>query len=277
MVNRKVLNPETSPQAAFGARLRGQRDARGWSQNTLATRMACSGQHISAVETGRKPPTLPFSRRADQVFETAGAAESFEREWHEMRGGKLLEGFPEYVGYEKQAIELRIFDVGIIPGLLQTPEYTHAVTATEVRRGQVTQQQAERHISLVAERQAAVARQSPLTSVVLDESCIRRRIGGGAVMDAQLQHLIDFAGRHRTMLQVVPFAVEGMLPFTRQIILPTLPDRSVAAYAESPLRGFVERETSAVRTLLMRFLQLQAISLSQADSVALIQEARESL
>ncbi|MER8044359.1 helix-turn-helix transcriptional regulator [Streptomyces sp. NPDC094032] len=275
MVNRKTLTPESSPRAAFGAHLRRQRELHGWSQETLAVRMACSGQHISAVETGRKPPTLPFSRRADQVFGTAGTAESFEREWHEMRRGSLLEGFPEYVGYEKRATEIRLFEIGIVPGLLQTPEYTRAVNMVDVRRGLVTRQQAEERIAFVAERQATLARQAPLMLVVLDESCIRRQVGEAAVMDAQLQHLIDFAGSHRTMLQVAPFSAGELLPFTRQVSLPTLADRSVIAYTESHLRGFVERESGPVRALLMRFLQLQSVSLSQADSVALIRSARQ--
>ncbi|WP_130797423.1 helix-turn-helix domain-containing protein, partial [Streptomyces otsuchiensis] len=55
MVNRKELNPEAGPVAAFGARMRGFREARGWSQEELAQEVSYSSQHISAVETGRKP------------------------------------------------------------------------------------------------------------------------------------------------------------------------------------------------------------------------------
>ncbi|MFF5634998.1 helix-turn-helix transcriptional regulator [Streptomyces sp. NPDC012825] len=275
MVNRKELRPESSPQAAYGAHLRRQRELCGWSQEDLAARMGCSGQHISAVETGRKPPTLPFSRKADQVLGTAEARDSFERQWHEMRRGSLLEGFPEYVEYERRAVELRIFEIGIVPGLLQTPEYAHAVNMADVRRGLITQQQGEERISFVAERQAAVARRSPFMLVVLDESCVRRPIGGAAVMDAQLHHLVDFAERPDTMLQVAPISLGERRPFNLPASTATLADRSVIAYGESHLRGFVEREITAVRPVLVRFLQLQAVCLSQAESVAMIQGIRK--
>lgn len=80
LVNLKELNPDASPQAAYGARLRRMREARGWIQDHLASMVGCTGRHISAIETGRKSATLPFSRRLDVTFEIAGTPDSFERE-----------------------------------------------------------------------------------------------------------------------------------------------------------------------------------------------------
>src|SRR5205809_487959 len=94
LVNIKQLNPEASPRAAYGARLRKAREARGWKQDDLAERVGYSGRHISAVETGRKPPTQRFSRSVDTALGLTGTAESFERAWAELRNGSLLEGFP---------------------------------------------------------------------------------------------------------------------------------------------------------------------------------------
>ncbi|MGO4430628.1 helix-turn-helix domain-containing protein, partial [Streptomyces sp. MCAF7] len=57
-MNKNELNPDASPEAAYGARLRSLREARGWTQEVLADRTEYSSVHISAVENGRKPPTL---------------------------------------------------------------------------------------------------------------------------------------------------------------------------------------------------------------------------
>lgn len=97
-MNRKELNPDSSPQAAFGARLRSSRESHGWKQEDLAEHMGYSSTHISAVETGRKIPTLRFSRSADRAFGTEGIADTFERQWREIKHGALLEGFPESWG-----------------------------------------------------------------------------------------------------------------------------------------------------------------------------------
>ncbi|GGV80991.1 transcriptional regulator [Streptomyces gelaticus] len=275
-MNRKELDPESSPEAAFGARIRSLREERGWKQEELAERMGYSGTHISAVETGRKMPTLRFSRSADQIFGTGETADTFERQYREIRHGSLLEGFPQYVGYEGRAAEIRLYEVGIIPGLLQTQEYARALAEADVWRGSITPEQAGDRVSFLAERQAALVRPRPPTMlVVMDESCIRRRVGGGEIMAAQLDRLMEFAEMPNTVLQIAPFDMVERRPFNLPMNLLTLSDLSAVAYAESQMRGHLERDTTLVLPLLAAYHQLQAEALSQAASVAMINEARK--
>lgn len=276
LVNRKELNPEASPQAAFGARLRRLREERGWTQDHVGALVGCTGRHISALETGRKSPTLPFSRRVDVALDTTNTADSFEREWRDIKHGNLLEGFPEYVGYEGRAAEIRLFECGVIPGPLQTREYAQAMAASAVDRGVVTQEQADERASFLIERQAALVRPlPPLVIAVLDESCIRRPVGGPAVMDAQLQRLIDFSAQPNTMLQIAPYSLGESRPLDRLVNLLTLQDRSVFAYVESQTQGQLDRELTSVLPLLRAYHQLQAVSLSQTASVDMIHQLRK--
>ncbi|MEU8624348.1 helix-turn-helix transcriptional regulator [Streptomyces sp. NPDC048669] len=277
-MNRKDLDPDSSPQAAFGARIRRAREARGWKQEELGERMGYSGTHISAVEVGRKMPTLRFSRSADQVFGTGGTADTFERQWREIRHGSLLEGFPQYVGHEGRAVEIRLYNIGIIPGLLQTPEYARVLADSAVRRGAITPEQAEERVSFLAERQAALLRpRPPMVFVTLDESCIRRPIGGAAVMDAQLARLVEFAGLPNTLLQVAPYEIGERRTFDLPVNLLTLSDRSVLCYAESQAQGHLDRETTSVVPMLTAYHQLQGEAMSQAASVAMISELRKGI
>ncbi|AXE78401.1 helix-turn-helix domain-containing protein [Streptomyces atratus] len=274
LVNRKELNPEASPQAAFGARLRRLREERGWTQDHVGALVGCTGRHISALETGRKSPTLPFSRRVDVALDTTNTADSFEREWREIKHGNLLEGFPEYVGYEGRAAEIRLFQIGIVPGLLQTPEYAKALANGDVWRGSITPEQAEERVSFLAQRQAALTRaRPPMLIVVMDESCIRRPIGGPEVMESQIQKLADIAALPNTVLQVAPFGIGERRPFNLPVNLLTLPDRSMVSYAESHSQGNVDRESASVLPLLTAYHQLQAEALSQTASVAMIKQA----
>ncbi|MFF8310670.1 helix-turn-helix domain-containing protein [Streptomyces lydicus] len=277
-MNRKDLTPDSSPQAAFGARLRSSREARGWTQDQLAERMGYSSTHISAVETARKPPTLRFSRSADRTFSTEGTADTFERQWREIRHGSLLEGFPEYVGHEGRAAEIRLYEVGVVPGLLQTPEYASVLAGSHIKRGAITPEQAEERVSLIAERQATLVRTPPpLIFAVLDESCLRRPIGGPAVMDAQLARLVEFAELPNTVLQVAPFEMGERRPFNLPITVLTLPDRSLMSYAESAQRGYLERESTSVLPILTAYHQLQADAHSQAASVTMISQLRKGI
>ncbi|CAG7597586.1 helix-turn-helix domain-containing protein [Actinacidiphila bryophytorum] len=278
MVNIKELHPDSSPQAAFGARLRSSREARGWTQDDLADRMDYSSKHISAIETARRESTLRFARSADAAFGLAGTADSFEREWRELRSGSLLEGFPEYVEYEGRAVEIRLYEVGIIPGLLQTPEYAATLAEADLARGMITPEQASERITLVADRQAALARNPlPQVFVVLDESCIRRPIGPPEVMDAQFSRLIQFAGMPNSVLHVAPFSMGVRRPLNYPVTVLTLPNRSLMSYAESAQHGHLEREMTFVLPMLAAYHQLQAEALSQAESVTMIEQLRKGI
>lgn len=276
MVNIKELNPDSSPQAAFGARLRSLREERGWIQDQLAPLVGCTGRHISAIETGRKPPTLPFARRADVALGLVGSNESFEREWREMKHGSLLEGFPEYVGYEGRAVEIRLFDVALVPGLLQTPEYARTVAYGDVERGSITAEQADERVSFLAERQAALVRsRPPMVFVVMDESCLHQAVGSSEIMDAQLERLIEMSALPNWIIQVAPFSLGARRAFYLPVNLLTLADRSIVAYAESQTQGRVERETSFVVPMLTAYHQLQGEALSKAASAAKISQLRK--
>ncbi|MFF9477770.1 Scr1 family TA system antitoxin-like transcriptional regulator [Streptomyces sp. NPDC014733] len=276
MVNIKELNPEASPQAAFGARVRSAREARGWKQDDLAEVVGYSGRHISAIETGRKPPTLRFSRSLDTALGLAGTPESFERGWGEIRNGSLMEGFPEYVTHEARAAEIRLFDVGAIPGLLQTPEYARALEEGNVRRGTLTPEEARERVEFLVERQSALERRNPpMMIVVLDESCVRRLVGGSEVLKRQLARLVEFAEQPNSVLQLAPYAMGERRPFNGLVNLLTLPDRSVMSYVESQISGHLDREITSVLPLVRAYHQLQAEALSQAESVAMIEQLRK--
>ncbi|MFH8615010.1 helix-turn-helix domain-containing protein [Streptomyces sp. NPDC017979] len=276
MVNRKELNPNASPQAAFGARLRSLREARGLRQDELGALMGYSGKHISAIETGRKTPSLPFSRATDVAFGLEGTGDTFERAWRELKHGALLEGFPEYVGYESRAVEIRLYEVGIVPGLLQTPEYASALAEEQIKRGAITPAQAHERVSLVAERQVVLARTPPpLILVVLDESCIRRPVGEPEVMREQLSRLLEFAERPNTALQVADFAMGARRPFDLPVTVATLPDRSLVFYAESAARGHVERDGRFITPILTDYHHMQKYALPQAQSLTMIDQVRK--
>ncbi|MFI8459299.1 Scr1 family TA system antitoxin-like transcriptional regulator [Kitasatospora sp. NPDC085464] len=274
-MNKVELDPDSSPAAKFGSDVRSAREARGWTQDELARAIGYSPTHVSAVETGRRPPTARLARELDKAF---GFENVFVRKSRDLKSSTILEGFPEYVAHESKAVELRLFDLGIVPGLLQTVDYARAIAAGAVRRGSITEDQAEERVTYLARRQSNLRRESPpLIHAVLDESCLRRPVGGEATMAAQLDELAAFARMPNTVLQVAPFAMGEERAFDLPVNILTLPDRSLMSYAESAHQGHLERDSGAVPPMLTAYYQLQALALSQAESVALISQLREEL
>ncbi|MFF8805756.1 helix-turn-helix domain-containing protein [Streptomyces omiyaensis] len=278
MGNRKRLDPDAGPMAAYGARLRRMREERGWTQEELAARTGYSSKHISGVEIGSRPSTLRFAGVVDEAFGLGGTDRSFDRECRQVRHGVLLEGFPEYVAQERKAIEIRLFTIGIIPGLLQTPEYAQTVTGSFVSRGAATADQAKERVAYLMRRQEILEQEKPpMLFVVMDESCLLRPVGGPGVMAAQLDRLVEFAERPNTVVQVAPFSIGERRPLDLPLYLLTLPDRSMTCYAESQARGHLEREGGAVAAMFTAYHQLAVESLSQADTVTMIKEVRRGM
>ncbi|MFF0410414.1 Scr1 family TA system antitoxin-like transcriptional regulator [Kitasatospora sp. NPDC004745] len=274
-MNKVELNPDSGPAAKFGVFLRGLREERGWTQEDLAVAIGYSPTHVSAVETGRRPPTPRLARELDKAF---GLDRVFVRKALDVKDSALLEGFPEYVMQESKAAEVRLFTLGIVPGLLQTVDYARAIATAAVERDSITQQQADERVAYLARRQVNLRREpSPVIHVVLDESSIRRPVGGGRVMADQLDALTAFARLPHSVLQVAPYAIGEARPFDLPVNILTLANRSLMSYAESAQQGHLERDSDAVRPTLTAYYQLQALALSQAESVALISQLREEL
>ncbi|MFF2078033.1 Scr1 family TA system antitoxin-like transcriptional regulator [Kitasatospora sp. NPDC058162] len=269
-MNRKELDPDSSPTAKFGVLLREAREARGWTQEHLGGLIGYSAVHISAVETGRKPPTSRFVKRLDGAFET----DRFEREWRQSGQRILFEGFDQYAAKERESVAIRIFELDMVPGILQHPDYSTAYEMAPVLRGEATQEEADRRLDVLAGRQRLLDRPATVHAI-LDESVLRRRIGGPEVMARQLQHLEELAARPRFILQIAPYTLGESRPFSHSVTLLTLPTRTMVGYTETLGRSVLERDSEVVARWAGQYDRLQVDALTRPDSVAMIREARK--
>jgi transcriptional regulator with XRE-family HTH domain len=270
------VDAATAPALRFGAELRRWRIRRGWSQVALSKHMKYSNTLISYIEGGKRPPTMKFAVKADEVFESGGV---FYELWERFSRAALLEGVAEFVDAESRCHRLRTFEMGVIPGLFQVPEYTQALATAAVRRGSITSDQARERVAFLADRQQRMfeRKQPAVVHAVMDESCIARTIGGPKVMSNQLDRLAELAELPNVTIQVAPFSLGERRPFTLPIVLLTMPDRSVLGYSESQMRGYLERAREPVSNWERDYDQLQVESLSTSASVAAIRAVRKDL
>jgi transcriptional regulator with XRE-family HTH domain len=143
-----------------------------------------------------------------------------------------------YFGYEASASLIRIVHPLVVPGLVQTEDYTRAL----LESFGVDAQRIDRAVEVRRERQEILdSADAPELFVVLDEAVLRRVTGGPAVMKHQLDHLLRLDERDRVTIQVVPFeagayrGVQG--PFTHlEFSEPTDPD---VVFIENSRTGIV--------------------------------------
>ncbi|MFE4977986.1 DUF5753 domain-containing protein [Kitasatospora sp. NPDC056651] len=211
-------------------------------------------------------------RVADRVLDTGG---TLELTYWSLRGSSFLPGYPEYVAKEREARVIRLFELGVIPGLVQTRAYAEALEAGAVARGSVTAEQGAERLRLLLNRQDRVNRDpAPLVHVVLDESCLRTVVGGGSVMSQQLEHLEKLAQRPNYVVQVAPFDLGALRPFMRSMSLLDLGDGASLGYTETHQRGYLENDRAIVSAWAREYDLLQVEALSQSASFTRISKAR---
>ncbi|MFJ9842400.1 helix-turn-helix domain-containing protein [Kitasatospora sp. NPDC101155] len=274
-MSEQEVDPTASPAVRFGQELRRLRRSRGWSQVGLSKRMGYSNTMVSYVERAMRPPTRNFAVKADEVFETGG---TFYELWRRYAKASLLEGFAEFADAEARCRRLRTLALTIVTGLLQVPEYAEALAYSAFQRGAITRTEADERVDFIANRQRLLQQKKPpLLHVVIDESCLVRRVGGKAVMLKQLDHIVELAAQPNVTIQVAPFDLGENLPFKLPVTLLDLPDGSVVGYAESYARGHLERTRETVTAWERQYDQLVVEALPRAASLALIRKAREEL
>ncbi len=245
------------------------------TQQELGAKMGYSDSYISAVETGRKSTSLKFVRAADKAL---GTGQTLELMWVGMRRKGFLEGFPEHAAQEARAATIRIFEPNLIPGLFQTKAYAAAREAAAVRRGSSTQDQADERVRFLVTRQRLFKRaEPPVIHAVIDESGIRRPVGGAAIMREQLDYLVEMASRDHVIFQVAPFSLAEHAPFRSVVTLLTFADRSVVGYTESADQGYVVRDDKTVRMWERAYDRLQSEVPTGAAAVDLLHRVRKEL
>ena len=124
--------------------------------------------------------------------------------WHSY-DDVLPSWFRVAVGLEESAALIRAYEPQVVPGLLQAEGYIRAITAASFPAA--TEEFTERTVALRLARQHLLHRPDPPEYwVVLEETVLRRPVGGHKVMRAQLEHLIAAAAQPKVTLQVIPFA-----------------------------------------------------------------------
>ncbi|MGW4691730.1 helix-turn-helix domain-containing protein [Kitasatospora cineracea] len=275
MVDQREIDVPSSPSLRFGAELRRSRRARGWSQSKLGARMGYSNGLVSYVERGKKAVTHNFAVKSDEVFGTGGL---FQELWRQLAHSSFLEGFDEFVEAEARCVRLRAYEMDVVLGIFMTPEYLGALERANVQRGRITREQADDRVARNAQRQQILHRDpSAAVHAVLDESCLRRPIGGTKVMDAQLAHLEGLTDLPNVTLQIAPFELAEARPFAHPIVLLNMPNNVTLGYSETQARGYVERSRTTLAAWECDYDRLQVESLSTAASLTMIRTVRRDL
>ncbi|MEV2244277.1 helix-turn-helix transcriptional regulator [Streptomyces sp. NPDC049970] len=212
------VKPSTVLGRQLGDELRRFREQAGLSTAEAAEVLDCTKGKISRIENGHVPvrtPDLLALMHAYAVVELdarerlgslARTANRRRREgwWHQY-GSVLADTYRDYIEMETICDSIRTFQVQLVPGLLQTPEYGRAVTVAS--RAWQTAEEIDQFVQVRLARQQRLSGEDPLELwAVLAEGVLHQQVGGKTVMHGQLEHLADLAERPNITIQVLPFS-----------------------------------------------------------------------
>jgi transcriptional regulator with XRE-family HTH domain len=261
--------------------LRRLREAAKLTCEDVAERLECSASKISRVETGRVSVSPRDVRDMLEIYGAPPeqrdslvqlARESRQKGWWHAYGDTIQPHFATYLGLESAASEIRIYEVSLIPGLLQTEEYARAVISAGLVNSPRTD--IERQVALRMERQRLTRSSPPRVWAVLDEAALRRKVGGPEVMRVQLEYLLELAALPTVSLQVVPFGGGAHPAMGRPFVILVFgecidPD---VVYLEDLTSSLWVENVDEVDRYNVFFNHLRATALSFEDSAGLIAE-----
>lgn len=205
----------TVPRRQLGRYLRDLRNRQRITVKTAAEKLEWSETKIWRIETGQTSLRSHdveimcriYAAPPDLTEALMGLAkETKAKGWWHAYGDVIPENFDIYLGLEEAASQLAWYEPELVPGLLQTGDYARVVISAD--KPDADAGEIDRRVQLRIERQALIRRPTaPLElRVVLNESILRRPVGGQDVMAAQLGSLAETAALPNVSLRVVPFS-----------------------------------------------------------------------
>ncbi len=198
----------------LGKRLRQLREQAGVSFDEAARAIEVTALTVRRMEKAEVGLRIPYVKELLRTYGVSGAEIedflSLAREanqpgwWHKFRD-VLPEWFSAYVSLESEAAVIRLYEPQYVPGLLQTHDYAAALM--RVGFPNASPEDVDRRVALRLRRQDLLVKpEAPAVWAILDETVLRRPVGGPAVMRAQLDRLAEATERPKVRIQIMRFA-----------------------------------------------------------------------
>lgn len=270
-------NSPTVRHRQLGTLLRKLREGAGLSNEQAVAALSWSRAKLARFEAANR---IPSQSDVGLLLDLYGAPETYRTALLQLVRDARKRGWwtsyadvlpASYAELEDDAIEIRSWQVQVIPGLLQIDDYALALirlsNPDDSEEAQLRRLQARMARRTVLTRQTA-----PVLRVVMDEAALRRPIGGQEVMRRQLQALQEMGRRPNVHIQVAPTSagdvpgLEGsfsVLSFEGPISLDV-------AYLEGVGGGVYMEDAEQVRRCNVKYEAISDKALSESESEALI-------
>jgi len=276
-----VERSPTLRRRELASRLRELRKQTGLTVEDVARELLCSPPKISRIETGTRPASLRDVRDlcrlyrvndAEQARLMTIAREAKQQGWWAKFDDLAIESL---IGLEIEAKQISSHEAAIVPWAFQTEEYARAVIKGILPR--IDDRILDERVTARMTRQELLrSPQPPYLWSLIDESALRRAVGGNRVMRDQLSKILEVSATPNVTMQVVPFesGAQPGLDNTFTLLEFDSAVQSPVVFVEN-LAGNLYLERDADIQRYEEVLEhLRACALSPAKSARFVEEIR---
>ncbi len=266
----------------LGQGLRRLREARGITAEEAGRYLQRDASTVTRFEIGIYPARTPdvaalldlygVHNTAQRQFLTKLSRDIVEPGWWDQYLADVDSSLIDMAWLEARALRIDTYHQVVIPGLLQTQDYARAtIRAADWHE---SDDHVERWVRLRIDRQSALTRKPPLRfTVILDEACLRREVGGAEIMQGQLRSLLEFANESTVDIRVLPFSQGAHASPTSSFYICEMADPFPQIGYVDTLAGALYVEADTAERFRSVFDNLLSVTLDANSSRAFI-EAR---
>ncbi|MEU3665886.1 helix-turn-helix domain-containing protein [Streptomyces virginiae] len=253
---------------AFGRQLKRFRVRAGMERTEFGERLGYSVSTIAAYEQGRRVPPPEVIDQADELLDAGGVLREMKEE---VERAQFPAFFRDAARLEAQAVELHVYATKAVPGLLQTEEYARAVFG--MSRPLLPDETVEQRVAArLARQEIFVHVPLPTISFIIEESVLRRPLGGWGVMRGQLEQIMLLGQRRNVEIQVMTTDVEEHAGLEGPFTLIETRDGRRIAYVEGYKDSRLHTDRKPVRELEEQYGILRAQALTPRASLVFVEK-----
>lgn len=245
----------------------------GLSVSEAGKRLEWDPSKVSRIE--RNEWKLPSVRDVRDLLDLYGMTDDARREelltlsrearehgWWEKYQDVFRSSLPDF---EAGASVIRTWQTVLVPGLLQTEGYARAIGRAGMTHDEQT---VERHVQAKLERQKILERDDPPGLVaVIDESALKKLVGGSEVMRDQLRHLIKMAAKPNITLQLLPDTVGAHPALEGSFVILDFDEDPGLIYTTTVTENLWLDKSEECERYNDIFIHVQTLALSSEESV----------
>ncbi|MER6352302.1 helix-turn-helix transcriptional regulator [Streptomyces sp. NPDC001634] len=222
---------------------------------------------VGSIEQGRLALQPDRAEQFDELLGTGGALAVLVTKLPVRE--RIVQFAQGLVDHEQEAVCILAYETQMVPGLLQTREY--CLAAFDSRYPSLGSETAEQWVNARMERQLIWQRnRPPVGHFVIEESILRRQVGGSEVMREQVRQILEYTEPVHMSVQIMPMDRMPHAGLAGPMTLLETPEHDRLVYLEVQRASFLIDDPDEVSDYHLKYGMLRSQALSPDDSVRLL-------